>query len=142
MQIRPYWKICIASCVPCLIGFVAIADSFDWMDKPVFSSKSTYEMSRVQPCWLMEEAWLDGSAIKKVVPMTSGWPEDKLPTSGLITINDKSFKMAQRKEDEKVILFGCVPVGTFDLSVPTVYSLVAFDANGVMLVDGGAGWGE
>ncbi|MBX3395826.1 MAG: hypothetical protein KF841_10710 [Phycisphaerae bacterium] len=120
---------------------MAFADSLDWMDKPVFRSKSTYEMPQGQPCWLIEEAWMDGSAIMKVVPMTSGWPEDKLPTSGLITVNDKTFKMAQRREDDKIILFGTVPVGTFDLTVPTVYSLRAYDANGVMLVDGGAGWG-
>ncbi len=140
MRLRPIWKICIAICVSGFIGYMAFADSFDWKDKPVYKSKATFECSKGQPCWVYEEAWIDGSAIFKVVPMSPSWPEDKLPTTGLITVNDKTFKMAQRREDDKIILFGSIPVGTLDLTIPTHFTLVAYDANGVKLVDDEAGW--
>ncbi|MBX3395825.1 MAG: hypothetical protein KF841_10705 [Phycisphaerae bacterium] len=137
-------KILLASLVVISVSaLTAIADPmgwFDWYAKGKTTIKSTFKCSREQPCWLIAEAWDDGSANFRVVPMTSGWPEDKLPHHGLITVNGKTFRMAQRKEEDKTILFGSVPVGTFDLTEPMTYTLLAYDVYEKKLVDDWCQW--
>ena len=120
-------------------ALTAIADPISWFDG-VTTFKKTFKCSREQPCWLIAEAWDDGSANFRVVPMTPDWAEDKLPHHGVITVNGTRFDMAQRREDGKTILFGSVPVGTFDLSEPMTYTLLAYDEYETKLVDDWCRW--
>lgn len=132
MRTRLFWMLGI---VLCCGGVVAFAGPFDWREKPVIIMTSDMKCSKEQPCKLVKEGWLDGSATFRLIPVTSGWPEDKLPSKGTITVNGVEFKMSQRKENGKIILFGSVPVGTFDLDSSLLYTLLAYDSHDVKLAD-------
>lgn len=112
----------------------AIAGSLNWSEKPVLTSWS--EAGPLdQPMIYEYQVWKDGSAVFKVSP-AEDLPEDMLPASGLITVNDKSYKMAVRKDDnEKQCLFGSVPVDTFALDRNIMFTLEAYDSRDVLIAE-------
>ena len=136
-------SICILGLLVGASGLAAFADPLNWFGKPMLTTTSTFKMTSDQPCILRVEAWEDGSAVFTVIPKESGWPAEKLPDQGVIRVNGTEFRMAPRQDkDGKTVLFGSVPVGTLDPSIPTIYTLLAYDANGVKLVDDRVEWWE
>lgn len=115
---------CVAACL------TVWADPLNWSDKPVFTSEASAG-SRQYPMTYRIEVWKDGSAELKVTPKID-MPEDQLPHHGEMTINDKTYQMAQRKDrDGKICLYGSLPVGSFRLDADLEFTMIAYNANGV-----------
>ncbi|HPF37199.1 MAG TPA: hypothetical protein P5081_01335 [Phycisphaerae bacterium] len=134
MKTRSIIVVAIALPIMAVVAISARAAGLGWSDEPVI--EGGYDAGwNDQPMQFEFQIWKDGSAEFKVTPVES-LAEDLLPTTGLITVNTKTYKMAQRKDkDGKVCLFGSVPVDTFALNRTIEYSLKAYDANGRLLVN-------
>ncbi|MCB9853524.1 MAG: hypothetical protein H6819_10545 [Phycisphaerales bacterium] len=134
MKARKHLAIGSIIAVLAMTSISAIAGSMNWSEKPVLTSESDAGPLD-QPMLYEYQVWKDGSAVFKITPMAE-FPEDMLPARGMITVNDKSYKMSVRKDDdEKQCLFGSVPVDTFALDRDITFTLEAYDSRDVLITE-------
>lgn len=112
-------------------AYVLFANPIGWSDKPNLEYWSMDFDKRVE---LHLAIWKDGSAEAWVRPIQH-LPEEQLPRTGLLTVDDKSYKFAERIDRDGQWGFFCsVPVEGIPMQGSFVLDLVVDDSTGHRLL--------